>query len=145
MQSTPKSSRALAILILVSVSKKAFANCSPSAFPKKESQHTRQSTSKRKRSWEPTSESALDDLEAADIGEQVFGTGLERLGGVAIGNSPIGLAICEAICVSVSSWCLDGDMALYVAVCAIDLLHAVAGFGRVSGAHLGGTVVTMQQ
>lgn len=36
MYSTPKSSRAFAILILVSVSKKALANCSPSGGRREE-------------------------------------------------------------------------------------------------------------
>jgi hypothetical protein len=64
--STPKASRAFAMAILVLVSKKAFANCSPSARPIRYTRVMKFS--------ECTPECAFYDLEIGDIAQKVLGS-----------------------------------------------------------------------
>ena len=76
MYSTPKASRALAMAILVLVSKKALANCSPSGFhvpkqeePERNMSHSSLSSEAVTRGRTP--QSALNDLEVCHIVQEV--------------------------------------------------------------------------
>lgn len=85
MYSTPNASSALAILILVAVSKKALANCSPSTGRNHGLLRQLLETSENTElAPQRTSQCAFDDVEIGDIAEKVR---VSRRVGICLMNS----------------------------------------------------------
>jgi len=87
--STPKASNALAMAILVLVSKKALANCSPSVFEREN--NSERLTRMTRPTEKQTSERAFYNFEVGDIVEEIGGSG-------SIGVSVLGVTGRRTVC-----------------------------------------------